>query len=242
MTPSGKLDVEGLKTLMRTESTREGANPEGVASLKHYTLEDLDRMYPTQEGNVRLGIETPESQPLLRNFSKTNRWDRRSHFVEFRRPSRLDEMLPDEILNYAKDGGQMTVFVQGSVGYRYAIDVLEYDTIGHLKSKVWEEERRHRHETEGLRARDEAEGFDIEAQELLVNGTWLYPDSRTLKWYNITAYTILFLVPRPEQAALDDEGKRFTLDLLWGREWHRCPGLTPGLRGRRRRCTVRRRR
>ena len=225
MTPTGKLDIDGLKTLMETEKTREGANPGGVAPLPHYTLEDLDRMYPTPEGNVRLGIEeTQTTQPYLRNFSRANRWERRSHFVEFRKPGKLDEILPDEILNYKKDEGRMTIFVHGSVGYRYGIEVLEYDTIGQLKQKVWEEERHYRHEVENLKVQDEVEKFDIETQELVVNGTWLYPDSRTLKWYNITSYTILRLVPKPEEMELNEADKNFTMDLLWWREWHRWSG------------------
>jgi hypothetical protein len=222
MTANGKLDVEGLTTLMESELKREETNPDGSAPLMHHTLEDLDRMYPTPEGNVRLGLEEAQTnQPYLRNFSKSKRWERASHFVEFRKPGKLDELLPDEILNYKKDGGRMTIFVQGSIGYRYGIEVLEYDTIWQLKQKVWAEERHYRYEVENVKTQDEAEHFEIESQELVVNGTWLHPDSRTLKWYNITAYTILTLVPKGVEIELTEEDKNFTMDLLWWREWHR---------------------
>jgi hypothetical protein len=221
MTPTGNLDVKGLTTLMEMEDTREGANPQGVASLKHYMLEDLDRMYPTPEGNARLGLDDSENHATLRNFSKPNRWERRSQFVEFRKPGKLAQILPDEVLNYAKEGGKITIFVQGSAGYRYGIECLEYDTIGHLKELVWAEERHHRYVVEKMEERDETEKFEIETQELMLNGSMLYPDSRTLKWYNITNYAILYLIPKPEGIVLDDDAKKFTIDLLWWRELHR---------------------
>jgi hypothetical protein len=230
MTPTGDLDVKGLTTLMETEDTREGANPQGVAPLKHYMLEDLDRMFPTPEGNARLGLEDGENQHTLRNFSKPNRWERKSHFVEFRKPGKLEQILPDEVLNYAKEGGKITIFVEGSAGYRYGIECLEYDTIGHLKELVWAEERHHRYVVEKMEVRDKAENFEIETQELTINGSMLYPDSRTLKWYNITNYAILDLIPKPEGMELDDDAKKFTVDLLWWRELHRYRTLIISMR------------
>ncbi len=50
---------------------------------------------------------------------------------------------------------------------------------------------------------DEAE----ETQELTLDGLMLYPDSRTLKWFNITNYAILYLITKPEGIVLDENDK-----------------------------------
>ena len=80
------------------------------------------------------------------------------------RPPKIDpdSLLLDEELNYNKYNEPFTIFVQGSAGERYAIEVTRYDTVANLKKAVWELEHEHRYpEGSGRRARDEAEGFKV---------------------------------------------------------------------------------
>ena len=213
----GKLDMDGLKILIENEDQRAGGE-DCAAPLKHYTLEDLDRMYPTPEGNVRLGLAKPESLATFRNFSALHRWERQHHFVSMRKPNQMAQVLPNEITDYSKGGGKMTIIVHGSIGYSYAIDVQEYDTIGQVKELIWKQEEIHRWDIENLKLQDEQQNFDIRSQELIMNGNLLYPDGRTLKWFNVTEDTIVRVIPKVEEFEIDDEGKAFSLDLLWWRE------------------------
>ena len=158
----GETDFQGLRMLADAEHEKNTMG--GPPPIRHQTLKELDQLYPTPEGNVRLGLAPPESLDQGRNISQANRWERSSHYVQFRKPGSVEEILPDEMINYVKDSDRITIFVHGSLNERYPFSVKPFLSIGDLKTLVWQVERYVRHEMHGLKSKDEEQGFVIEKQ------------------------------------------------------------------------------
>jgi hypothetical protein len=191
VTPAGDFDVEGALRLAKAEQDR----AKGNQHRKFYSLEQLDRMYRTSEGDVRLGIAPAPTQENITVAIKRDRWARRSHLVDMGTPGKMQSAIPKEMLKYRTPSEEIVVFVDGSVGHRYAITIEDDATVRELKEKVWVEERHARWELCGLRDKDAAKGFNIEEQALLLRGLPLDSDARMLGRFNITTYTILRVVP-----------------------------------------------
>ena len=144
----GSLDEDGLMALLDAETEREKAIEEGYSQgvpMKTWTLEELDQAFPTEEGNVRLGLKNASDVEYV-GVERLERYERSSNFVEMRRPAAKNthSALHDQVINYTPSDQMMTVFVEGSTGARYAVRVHEFELVESFKAKVWDLEREHR--------------------------------------------------------------------------------------------------
>ena len=267
MNPDGSLDMKGALKLIEAEEEREAAPDGRTVRTKIYSLEELDKIHPTEEGNIRLGLK-----PKTRNVTvdvHRERWERSSHFVEMRKPgSKPQGLLAEDMLNYRAHRRNITIFVEGSVEVRfairtsasfraiiscidlamrgkeaelaervrecrvaltvgrdrYAVELPLSSTIEELKSAVWAWERHYRHEVCGLRGKDEEAGFRIEEQQLVHNSGLLQPDGRPLRYYNLSDYALLRVVPPFIEASEEQRGAmaEWYHELTYWREV-RCP-------------------
>jgi hypothetical protein len=160
----GNIDMERMTKLLDAQTEREIAEEQGIygsAPMRQWTMEDLDREFETEEGNKRLGI-VPDGPEIVSSQTR-KRWERSSHFVDMRPPGKLqiDSLLPEDELNYRKYREPFTIFVQGSAGARYAMEVTLLHTVANLKKAIWQLEYQHRYKDPGQRTRDEQEGFKV---------------------------------------------------------------------------------
>jgi hypothetical protein len=222
----GSLDVGGLLKLAQAEEERAQA-PGGIVQQKHWTMEELDIAYPTLEGNVRLGLVDAADVAAPKVRAK---FERSSHLVSMRAPGTVAGLISDEMLNYRLETQNTTLLVLGSKGHLYSIVVQPDFAVGTLKEMVWELERQHRDADA-----DKKNAYKVQRQRLLlergipnaadppaplpfpalspvVSDTQLLgPDIRTLAWYNITDYDVIFVLPPlPKVTAEEQEAFSFT--------------------------------
>ena len=187
----GETDFAGIVKLAKAEQDRDRGR-----HLKTYlSMEELDKMYPTPEGDVRRGIAAPPEQGNVTVTIKPDRWARKSHFVEMGKVGARKSVFSDEMLEYRTSSAEIVVFVEGSLGHRYAITLQDDATVGELKKLVWDDERRVRWEEAGLQDKDKAQGFDLTQQLLFINDDILEPDSRPIERFNVTSYKVLRVRP-----------------------------------------------
>eukprot|EP00961_Rhodomonas_salina_P072359 972095-Rhodomonas_salina.1 len=166
MKPDGSLDLKGALKLVEAQEEREAAPDGRTVQSKIYSLEELDSLYPTEEGDIRLGKLKPEERNETVSV-KRQRWEQTGHFINMRKPgSKPEGLLTAEMQNYRWKQRNITLFVEGSVETRYAIELPVLATVGELKSHVWDWERHYRHDICKLEGKDKMEGFKLEKQEL----------------------------------------------------------------------------
>ncbi|KAJ1490658.1 hypothetical protein T484DRAFT_3296210 [Baffinella frigidus] len=222
----GTADFAGIVKLAKAEQDR----VRGRQHQTHLTMEDLDTMYPTPEGDVRRGIAPPlEQQKNVTVEINPDRWARRSHFVEMGKPGERKSVFPEEMLNYRTTSEEMVVFVEGSLGHRYAITLQDDSSVGDLKKLVWADEREARWKIGGLQDKDKAAGFDLTEQLLFIDDIILEPDSRPLERFNVTDYKIVRVRPpsRPFTADEIDELAEHYDEMVYWRERDKAVMIEP---------------
>jgi len=220
------LDVKGLEKLLEAQSDRQQAEAlgyKGATPQRQWTMEDLDKEFPTEEGNRRLGVTPPDQQQQAVQVTERKRWERSSHLVDMRKAGQKAEVLPGEAFAYTPRDQKMVLFVAGSTQERYAIEAHEDDTVADFKSSIWAMEREYRYpdgrEGRSQKAKDEASGFKIESQDLWLNGSLVESDHVTLKYLHVENYDIFRLFPKPPETTEEEmkEVQDYYVDILW---WH----------------------
>ena len=197
-TALGELDTTNLLKLMNAENAR-AQNPERakMGYRKIWTLEELDRKYPTPEGNRRLGLASNDQVKIV---PKVERWKKTSHLVDIGKPGARPELLPDYVLNYKQMPVQVDIIIKSSIGCHYLLRVDVQCQLRHLKYTIWEHEAYYRYNYSNLSIADQARGYDIKKQILLCNGRQLQKldNEHSLEFLGIKNFSIIRVLEKLE--------------------------------------------
>ena len=225
--PDGSLDVGGLLKLAEAEEERAAA-PDGIVQQKQWTMEELDIAYPDPEGNVRLGLQDASelSRPKLRaKYERSSHLvsmrapgsvgglilEEELNYRSDRRNATL--------LVLGSMGHVYCVTVQPRYSV-FDLKELVWDCERRHRDAVQDEKNSFKVNRQRLilergmsdpRARASAAGVaQVSAASTSGNSAHsaaasdsnafvLGPDIRTLAWYNITDYDVIFVLPPIEK-------------------------------------------